>query len=234
MFWIFISLGIVNIICLLAVAAAGFWTRFGLANQTHIAGAIITSVYTLLVHSLVFVYFMGSSKSLNEGVLRNGLDANLLTPIPGLRRKAFMRAWFVSSTTVAAAIVGGGVWSGYVPKWVHMSLGILDTVLVIYFFPTLCKCIRENSAIVQKVQQLIAQRAPSEPEQQVEEYQGLIPLGKGLVITGFSIWALFAYMRWIMHEEVHPFPWFFLFSGAAIGLGFYLMKRENLESGGEG
>lgn len=229
MFWIFLSLAIVDALVLASVVISGFWVSRGLEIQTHIAAGLIGAVYTLFTHSLVFIYFMGSGKSLQEAVLRTGIDSSLLQELPALRRQSFPWAWTNCSLTVVAAILGGGIWTGLAPTWLHRSLALITLACVWVGSVFEAKAIWKNGLIINRVRQQMAKLPQSHTEEKVEEHLGMIPLGKGLIITGFSIWGLFAYLRWIMKEPVEVFPWFFLVSAFAIVSGWFLSRGDSKE-----
>lgn len=227
MFWIHLSLGIVDGLFLAAVAVLGYLRPASLDPQVHVAAGLLAGVFTVFTHSLVFIYFMGSGKSLREAVLRHGLGESPLEPLPRIRGRAFPWAWAVCLLATAAAILGGGVWGGLLAAWVHGAAALLTVLGAWVALPFELRSIAENGRILAAIQAAISSRPPETPEREVEEHVGLVPLGKGLLLTGASVWGVYAYMRWIMKEEVRAFPWFVLLSLLGAGLGLILIRRES-------
>lgn len=226
MFWIFLSLAIVDSVFLPGVAVWGYLVGEKLDPQTHVAAGLVASVFTVFVHSLVFVYFMGSSKSLKDAVLRHELPLELLEPATRERKRAFPWAWGASSMAVFAAILGGGVWAGFLPGWLHGTVALVCVLVAWLAFFVELPCIWRNGRVIDEVRAQISRRPENAPEKEVEEHLGLIPFGKGMIITGCSVWALFAYMKFIMRIEVHPLPWFAIVSISIVGIGVWALRRN--------
>lgn len=201
-----------------------------LAHGTHFVVALGATVLTLLVHCLVLLYFMGTGKSLQEAVDAHKLDPEIITWTRTAKRRVFPLLGAAAVTTVATAIVGGGVDTGKVPALVHGALGTLAVVLNVWAFYRQILVIGENSVIIGDVKKKIVVEDIFDVLDQSPTAEDELPpayaMGRNLVFLGLNTWVPYFYMVVVMRMSgVSPLP-FAVLSVGAILVGTLKMVRH--------
>jgi len=114
---IFSVLASMNAIALLLAFGFGMasWLRGGFDNKAdsffnvHFLSGLLAAVTTLLVHCMIFTYFLGTGRWVKEVTLAYDLpDEPLHKATRELKRKTFPPALFAMLSVMAAAAFGGG------------------------------------------------------------------------------------------------------------------------------
>jgi hypothetical protein len=112
------NLAAFNILILLAAFSAGwvsfFYTRTGAADSTlfllHLFLGLTAVIATLAVHSLIFIYFLGTGRWVKEVARAYEIpDAPLPRLTRDLKRRTFPVALTAMLVTIATAAAGAGV-----------------------------------------------------------------------------------------------------------------------------
>ena len=135
---IFLTLAAADFLSLTLTFALGCWSKLtdGLHAQSgsvymlHFLCGLFTAVGTLLVHCLIFTYFLGTGRWVKEVTLAYDLpDEPLHKRTRELKRQTFPPALAAMLVTIATAAAGAG---GQLQAWpwpVHFTLGVV-TLLV--------------------------------------------------------------------------------------------------------
>lgn len=73
----------------------------------HFALGLFGTIYTALMHSIVYVYFIVSGKVVGEAVERGGFDPDWAAQAKRLKMKTFRYAFLAILAVIATALVGG-------------------------------------------------------------------------------------------------------------------------------
>jgi hypothetical protein len=135
---IFLTLATADLLSLTLTFALGCWSRLsdglhaasGSAFMLHFLFGLFTAVGTLLVHCLIFTYFLGTGRWVKEVTLAYDLpDEPWHKRTRDLKRQTFPPALTAMLVTIATAAAGAG---GQLQAWpwqVHFTLGVV-TLLV--------------------------------------------------------------------------------------------------------
>ena len=135
---IFLTLAIANFLSLTLTFALGCWSKLsdglhgvnGSVFMLHFLFGLFTAVGTLLVHCLIFTYFLGTGRWVKEVTLAYDLpDEPWHKRTRELKRQTFPPALAAMLVTIATAAAGAG---GQLQAWpwqVHFTLGVI-TLLV--------------------------------------------------------------------------------------------------------
>ncbi len=106
--YLFTGLAIANTILLLLTAGTGYMA-FGalLPKPMHILAGLFVTIFTCLVHCIVFVYFIGTGKSIKTACEEFGLEGDFIQATKKLKGRSFPFALFGSLAMMAAAFTGG-------------------------------------------------------------------------------------------------------------------------------
>jgi hypothetical protein len=156
---IFVGLALVNALILTAAFAVGLasWYSGGadsgaLVYLIHFVLGLSGAILTLLVHCLIFTYFLGTGRWVKEVGLAYHLPDE---PWPKLTRElkrwTFPPALAAMLITIAAAAAGAGVQLREWPWYAHGSLALAALVVNLAAFVVEYRNVRTNGEIIDKV-----------------------------------------------------------------------------------
>jgi hypothetical protein len=157
---IFTTLALTNALALFLTFGLGCWSKLaggihdpaGRVYLLHFLFGIFTGIGTLLVHCLIFTYFLGTGRWVREVTLAYGLpDEPLYKRTRELKRLAFPIALAAMAITIVTSAAGAGVqlqgWS-----WtIHFSLGVATLVINVATFRREYLYVAENATIIDRV-----------------------------------------------------------------------------------
>jgi hypothetical protein len=157
---IFTTLALTDSLALLVTFLLGCWSKFGGPGRDqattvyllHFLFGVFTAIGTLLVHCLIFTYFLGTGRWVREVTLAYDLpDEPLYRRTRDLKRLAFPIALGAMLLTIATAAAGEGV-EHQAWNWIiHFSLGIVTLVVNLVVFRREYLYVAENGTIIEKV-----------------------------------------------------------------------------------
>jgi hypothetical protein len=135
---LFRILAVLNSLALLATFAVGTASLLGshdLFFLPHFTLGLFTAIGTLLVHCLIFTYFLGTGRWVKEVGLAYRLpDADLPRMTRELKRATFPPALLAMLVTIAAAAAGAGAQLREWPWYVHGALALLTLAVNLWAF----------------------------------------------------------------------------------------------------
>jgi hypothetical protein len=163
---IFITLAVLLTLALLITFGVGLYTMSlsdtslpekVYKNQVylvHFTLGLFTALGALLVHCIIFTYFLGTGRWVKEVGLAYQLpDANYPKQTRELKRTAFPPALFSMLIIIATAAAGGGrqtqpeVW-----HWsIHMTLAVLTLLINFWAFRVEYRCLNTNASVIEGV-----------------------------------------------------------------------------------
>jgi hypothetical protein len=157
---ILVNLSAVNFAALLAAFVVG-WVSFfrgsrGNADDPtyllHVYLGLIAATTTLGVHSLVFIYFLGTGRWVKEVAIAYRItDEPLPKQTRELKRRAFPPALFAMLTPIAAAATGAGVATLAWPWVLHALLGVVTLLVNAWAFTVEYACVLTNGVLIDEV-----------------------------------------------------------------------------------
>ncbi|MFO0946891.1 MAG: hypothetical protein U1D30_13260 [Planctomycetota bacterium] len=85
----------------------------------HFLMGLFTALFTMLVHCMVFTYFLGTNRWVKEATVAYSLDGVLLAESRRLRGRAFATAMVSMLLVVATIATGAGAHTRTWPTWLH-------------------------------------------------------------------------------------------------------------------
>jgi len=138
----------------------------------HFCLGLFTGIGILLVHSIIFTYFLGTGRWVKEVTLAYDLpDEPLHKTTRELKRKAFPPALFAMLSVMAAAFAGGGRMLQGWPYQIHLLLAIVALLVNLWAYWVEIRSLRANDEILagvyREVDRVRAERGlPSNAEAQ--------------------------------------------------------------------
>jgi hypothetical protein len=160
---IFATLATINGLALVLSAALGWWSARGGPGASedaiylaHFGSGLAASILTLLVHCIVFTYFLGTGRWVKEVKYAYGL---LDEPWPrltrDLKRRTFPFALAAMLVTISTAASGAGRQLQEWPWQVHLSLALATLVINLFVFVLEYRNISINGDAIEKVTALV-------------------------------------------------------------------------------
>jgi hypothetical protein len=259
MFFVFLGLAIADLLFL------ALWLLLGLRVNgdtalalRHQVGGLMVCILTVFVHSVTFVYFLGTGLAVKEARRNWGIGADYVRHTRSFKLKAYPIAMAAIALVVATGILGGAARSGAVPVSVHRALAFLSTAASIAAFVVALRLMLRNGFMLALIRGEVARiRARAERGEEVVAPDGARPealrkpeevkqpprgflAARACIFLGLSVWGLFAYFwiqrtsnpKWADLESVGWVP-FAVVSLFLFGAGIYLRIRHPLPAGVE-
>jgi len=157
---IFSTLAAVNFLMLAAAFGFGVASKLRDAAQAgadrtftaHFYLGLFGAVLTLLVHCLIFTYFLGTGRWVKEvGLAYNLPDDPLPKRTRELKRHSFPAALFAMLITIAAAAAGAGAQLREWPWGVHLTLAIVTLAVNLWAYRIEYRDLQINAVIIEQV-----------------------------------------------------------------------------------
>jgi amino acid transporter len=162
---LFRILAVLNGLALVATfalgAASAFWNHD--LFLAHFTLGLFTAIGTLLVHCLIFTYFLGTGRWVKEVGLAYRLpDGDLPKKTRELKRTTFPPALFAMLVTIAAAAAGQGHFLLAWPWYVHGALALATLAVNLWAFRVELRHLTVNGrvldAVIEEVERIRAER----------------------------------------------------------------------------
>lgn len=157
---IFSVLASLDALALLASYATGVISKLGdsvrhpenPAFLVHFNFGLFTAIATLLVHCLIFTYFLGTGRWVKEvGAAYHLPDEPLPKRTRELKRSTFPPALFAMLITIATAAAGAGAQLKAWPWPVHATLATLTLLINLWAFVVEYRNVGINATIIDQV-----------------------------------------------------------------------------------
>src|SRR6266481_1035375 len=118
----------------------------------HFLFGLTTAMLTLLVHCLIFTYFLGTGRWVKEVKLAYDLPDEPLPKLTrDLKRRVFPPALYAMLTVAATGAAGAAAQVQVWPWEVHMTLGTLTLITNLWAYWIEYDCLRINVGVLQQV-----------------------------------------------------------------------------------
>ena len=97
----------------------------GLGIGVHLGLALATSLLLLFSHCWIMFYLIGTGKAIKEAVAEYDLEPELIEKTKEFKNRSYGLLMLAMTVTMAAFILGGGVYTRVIPVWIHHSLFFL-------------------------------------------------------------------------------------------------------------
>lgn len=94
----------------------------GAGMRLHILLALATSLLLLFSHCWIMFYLIGTGRAIKDAVRDGGLPGELYERTKGFKNRSYPWLMLALGLAMATFILGGGVFTGAVPGWVHHGL----------------------------------------------------------------------------------------------------------------
>jgi hypothetical protein len=120
--------------------------------QAHFLTGLFTAIATLLVHCIIFTYFLGTGRWVKEVGLAYSLPDEPWPKLTrDLKRSTFPPALFAMLITIAAAAAGTAKQLKVWPWWIHGSLAVLTLAINTWAFRVEYRNVSINAGVIEAV-----------------------------------------------------------------------------------
>jgi phosphoglycerol transferase MdoB-like AlkP superfamily enzyme len=152
---LFTVLAALNLLALLASFVLGMLSKFldhGQFFIPHFTLGLFTAIGTLLVHCIIFTYFLGTGRWVKEvSIAYNLPDEPFYKPTRELKRASFPPALTAMLITITASAAGAGAQLQMWPWWIHFSLAIITLAVNVWAYQVEFRCVRVNAQVMEAV-----------------------------------------------------------------------------------
>jgi amino acid transporter len=147
------------LLAMLASICVGFWS-FALPRDefrdhifiAHYVLGLTTAIGILLVHCLIFIYFLGTGRWVKEVTLAYRMpDRPHHKETRELKRRVFPPALYAMLIGIAAAAAGAGAQTQAWPWYVHMTLAFVTLLVNLWAFRIEYHCVSANGGVLRAV-----------------------------------------------------------------------------------
>jgi hypothetical protein len=181
---IFTVLAAVDTLLLFAAYGLGWASKIEAGVRTghpvfwfHFLLGLSAAIFTLLVHCLIFTYFLGTGRWVKEVKLAYDLpDAPLHRLTRDLKRRVFPPALFAMLTAIATGAAGAAAQVEAWPWHVHAALGTFTLLVNLWAFRIEYRCLQTNvgvlDEVMREVDRLRAERGLASNAEALEQEAG--------------------------------------------------------------
>jgi hypothetical protein len=156
---IFTTLAAIVTLSMLATMGFGFWSmslELSMFKKDiyiiHFCLGLFTAIGILLVHSIIFTYFLGTGRWVKEVAIAYQLPDDPLPKLTRtLKRQAFPPALFSMLIGIATSAAGAG---RQLEEWhwgIHLTLAVLTLVVNLWAFRVEYRCVSANAGVIDAV-----------------------------------------------------------------------------------
>jgi 4-hydroxybenzoate polyprenyltransferase len=150
--------GAMSTLGVIAAAVAGY-TLHGPTDANmplHVLIGLASSLLLLFSHCWIMFYLIGTGKAIKDAVRENGLEPAIVEETKRFKNESYPWLMLAMGLVMATFIVGGGVATGSVPRWVHHALFYLAAAAQGYALWVERRVLTENERLMEAVDRRLA------------------------------------------------------------------------------
>ncbi|HKB15296.1 MAG TPA: hypothetical protein VKF62_04490 [Planctomycetota bacterium] len=195
-------------------------------GETHALLGLAAAIFAVLCHAVMFIYLIGTGKTLKEGVEARGLDPAFL---PEWRRDLAraIAPGGLGTFAVTAAAVLAGFEAPWIRRGLHPFLAVLAFGVTAWALARELSVIASNRERMRRAADLLAPGDPRGGSAQApaERGEGSRGLYHALVLCGLTALGVYPYARFVAREADAPaFP--FVPIGVVLLLGGLVLRLK--------
>ena len=121
----------------------------------HLTFGLASSLLLLFSHCWIMFYLIGTGKAIKEAVAEYGLDQELIEKTKEFKNRSYPMLMLAMGLVMAVFILGGGVYTGFIPSWVHHVLFFLALLAQVRTLQIEHRVLVENDALMASIDRQI-------------------------------------------------------------------------------
>jgi len=150
--------GAMSTLGVIAAAVAGY-TLHGSTDANmplHVLIGLASSLLLLFSHCWIMFYLIGTGRAIKDAVRENGLESAIVEETKRFKNESYPWLMLAMGLVMATFIVGGGVATGSVSRWVHHALFYLAAAAQGYALWVERKVLTENERLMTDLDRRLA------------------------------------------------------------------------------
>jgi hypothetical protein len=124
----------------------------------HLSLGLASSLLLLFSHCWIMFYLIGTGKAIKEAVAEHDLDRDLIERTKEFKNRSYGWLMLAMGLVMAAFIIGGGVYTRFVPAWVHHALFYLALLAQVRTLVIERAVLHENDRLMASIDRTLAAR----------------------------------------------------------------------------
>lgn len=130
---------------------AGFGARTTPEVSAHVLLGLITALIGLFSQSMTIFYFIGTGREIREEAGGRPDEHDLLRETKLFKKRVFPTAVWAIAAIITTFVLGGGVYTGRFPIWLHVTLAAITLLLFIRAYWLEFRAMSRNAILREKV-----------------------------------------------------------------------------------
>lgn len=152
--------GLVATIGLVVTGVAGYLYSFDSGGiGTHLTLGLASSLLLLFSHCWIMFYLIGTGKAIKEAVAEHDLEPEIVEKTKAYKNRSYPWLMLAMALTMAVFVIGGGVYTRFVPPWIHQSLFYLALLVQVWTLKIEHRVLSENDALMASIDRRLAAAA---------------------------------------------------------------------------
>lgn len=204
-FAVLVGVALAGLLAALYTGIISTGSLIGSGLETHRKLALGGAILVVLVHSVVFVYLIGTGRAIKDATRDHDVDPDLYREHVGYKWRAAPWALACTVATVATSVLGGALEGGEA-GWLHPLAAVVTLLCNLFGLPAEYRAIRDNGGLLDRLamatraRNLVKIAAGQDPAPPLSP---LSPTGWFLVMA-VSAWLPWLYVRFIMGRSELP------------------------------
>jgi hypothetical protein len=129
----------------------------------HVLVGLASSLLLLFSHCWIMFYLIGTGKAIKDAVKEGGLDPAFAEETKRFKNESYPSLMLAMGMVMATFILGGGVATGSIPKWVHHALFYAAIVVQCWSLWIEWRVLTDNERLMTEVDRRLAAGAKASP-----------------------------------------------------------------------
>ncbi len=151
-----LTVGALATLGLIATGVLGYAVGDRESAALHVLVALGSCLLLLFSHCWIMFYLIGTGKAIKQAVADGGLSAELVEETKRLKNRCYPALMLAMALAMATFILGGGVDTGSVPRWVHQAMFLASLAAQLRALWLEHLVLNDNSALMRRVETLLA------------------------------------------------------------------------------
>jgi hypothetical protein len=127
--------------------------------RLHVLLGLASALLLLFSHCWIMFYLIGTGRAIKDAVRANGLPGDLYERTKAFKNRSYPALMLALGLAMATFILGGGVYTGAVPAWVHHGLFWVTLAAQLWALRLEGRVLAENDRLMADVDRRLAAAA---------------------------------------------------------------------------
>jgi len=224
---ILLVFGSLQILGLIATSTLGLMSP-SVPVSWHLYSGVFTGMFTIAMQALIFVYLLGTGKSVKIAIREHGVDPEYHHLSRQFKFDCYPISMLAALAVITTVFCGGGALTSVIPPWIHGIMAAVTILVVLFALMTQLDRVSKNQRLLE---QLKSDLKTEVPEPTDEPLPDLTPNDEdrqrifNCFFMAVMCWLPYLYLHHIVSLEWVRSEWFLAISAVSTILGFFRLSR---------